>query len=172
MNLINLPNFMHSLATWMVTQCAAQSPVVTINYTGAGARGLWRNKAIETPTSGIADPYSVLRPFGGIKPGYDPRTTSSIQCMSTSPTSEDAALLQASALYQTLFYPRDDDQNAGRALRSITITGLSAADNNDDEEGNWFVSAFDPGPPPGKVGVDERGRPLIVFNFEVSYCRA
>jgi hypothetical protein len=172
---IDLNSFLHSLIIYMVITAAAQTPAVTIQYKGQSDPpwNVFRNRAVEPDpnnanASALADPYSVLRIYGGPANQSDPTTRRLIQCLTTSPTSEDAALQRSQVLFETLHYPPTDPFMPMRPLRNLYVPAYAAGVFN-ASSGQFKVTSIDPKQPPGKVGIDPRSRPMIVFNFEAGF---
>jgi hypothetical protein len=109
-------------------------------------RAIWRNQAEEADA---ATPFSVLRCYDG-SVDFVPLPTPSIQVETIG--SNDAAVNQAVAIYRSLC-----DAN-GRPLRMATISN------------RWRINGVKSLRMPGLVGVDEKDRAKVVFNFDCELC--
>jgi hypothetical protein len=167
MQAIDINSFLYSLAKYMAARAqdnAGEEPFLFINVAGT-PRGLWINRANETGL--IADPYSVLRMYGGPPAGYDPLWRASIQC-ETIGSSGAAAMVHGQALYESLL----NAYNAPQPYlpgRGVTINGFNYAD--DAADGTYLIVSFDPKQRPGLLGTDDRGRAKVAFNFDVGFSK-
>lgn len=155
---ISLSNFLLSLA-YALAQIA---PGMTLG------ESLWVMQADETAATGAgADPYTVFRLYGGPAPEGLLRVPAvSVQAMTVG-TDASAAIDAASGLYEALY----DEQNEPRhhwVIAGKQVDGTSGAVGDDDET-NWEIRLVIPGPPPGTIGRDDRGRTQAVFNFDVRF---
>lgn len=172
MALIGINDFLNSLALYMITATQAQTPPVYIQYTGE-PRGMWINKILwpdQSDSNSLqpSDPCSVLRIYGGMPNQNDEQRRAAIQCMTTTASSNEAAAMQqAEALYETLLNPTSGQLQL-RPIRELTITNYLYAPAS-GTNGSWRIVSIDIHQPPGKVGLDEKGRPLIVFNFDAAF---
>lgn len=163
---IDLNNFLHSLAKYIVATAAAQTPSVVIPYaydaahaTPPGKLGLWRHEVQEDFAS---DPYSVLRVYGGPPTISHPLLRMNVQCMTVGIADEDA-IARAYSVFQTLF---DGAGSAGNPKLMRGINGYLAAD--DSADGTYLlVYLWAQQRCPGLLGRDDRGRREVDFNFEI-----
>jgi hypothetical protein len=95
MALMDLTNFMHSLAAYM----AAAAGGLAYAADPPPARDLVR-VAVEGDGS-LNDPYSVLRPYPGPAQGFDPLQRLSVQCKTVG-SDPDAVVNRSQLLYGTL----------------------------------------------------------------------
>ena len=154
---INLDNFLHSLALFMV---AGVSGLVYATI----PRGLWIGQAKEGETAGVqncADPYSSLILFGGPVLIWSPLPRRAIQVKTTG-IDHSLAMAQAQKLYETLL----DGGTGGYPLQMFQIAGKTTAGAND---GHWRLVSVELQQPPALIDVDERNRGIVVFNFEVGF---
>jgi hypothetical protein len=123
-------------------------------------RALWREVVNEQDA---ADPYSVLRIYGGPPMTWHPLLRMNVQCqtVASSEVGDEAGLERASILFQTLLAAD------GKPIRMQSIPGFHAADNSAD--GTWLLHHVDPLQRPGFTGRDDRGRALAGWNFEVGF---
>jgi len=156
---VNLPNFQHSFAKWIVTRAAALTPALTLNYMGANPRSLWVNRALEGQTT---DTYHTLRIYGGPPANNDPQPRVSMQARTRSVG--DEALIGSMQLFATLL-------NAdGTALRMTEFAGFTAPTEvaaGDAADGHWRIVAIDFLQRPGLIPTNEQGRDDAVFNFDM-----
>jgi hypothetical protein len=149
-------NFLDELLKAVVVRAAAQTPAVAIAYNAVGASplastaGLWRHKAIE---ANAADPYTVARIVGTSLP-WVPVPACGVQWM-TRGSSDEAAWVRGEALFNTLL------DGSGRPLRTVPIPQTETA--------KYRVQSVEFGSGLGVVGVDEKGRGLVVFNTEIKF---
>jgi hypothetical protein len=151
---ISLSNFLLSLA-YALAQIAPEM---------AMGSSLW---AMQADESRATDPYTVLRVYGGPEPEGLLRVPAvSVQAMTVA-TDASAAIDAANGLYEALY----DDQNTPR--HEWVIAGKQVDEESgevvDDEETNWEIRLLIPGPAPGTIGRDDRGRTQAVFNFDVRF---
>jgi hypothetical protein len=159
---ISPANFAHSLARYMVDRASSFRPPVVLRYAEADIpRDLYRNRAIEGEHTTDAL-YSVLRQTGGPNTYRYPQARFSFQ-VHTVATVTDDGLDRAQALFETLC------DGLGQPLRMTEIAAYRAAD--DGVEGLYRIVAVDFLNRPGLVGVDERGRANVSFNFDVGFYR-
>jgi hypothetical protein len=114
------------------------------------ARATWAHSAVE---ENAADPYSVIRLYGGETP-WVPAARASVQ-IKTVGKSVAASMAQAGKLFNGFL-----DAN-GRPARNVVI--LAASSNG---AGVRLVAA-DPKQPPSFLSRDERGRAEVVFNVDL-----
>jgi hypothetical protein len=156
MALIDLTNFMHSLALYMAT-------AASLAYL-ATPRDLVRVAVEADPDAGgtppLNDPYSVVRPYGGPAQGFDPLQRLSVQCKTTG-TDPDAVLSRSQLLYGTLLAAD------GTPLQMKVIAAKKAADNSADTPGSYRLVGVDLLQRPGLIGVDAKGRHESAWNFDV-----
>lgn len=158
---LDLNDFLHSLAKFMVGRAAAFAPSVTIAYAGT-PRQIWRDKVNE---DFAADPYATLRIYPGPPLTWHPLPRLSLQVQAVG-TDDAAALAFAWTLFQTLI---EDD---GKPLRMRQIDGFKAADDS-SSDGTYMIVSIDPLQRPGFTGRDDstRGRALATFNCEIGFYR-
>jgi hypothetical protein len=152
---IDPADFLHSLATVMAA-------AASVNYASGSPRGLWIWQAVEDAGgAGVAaaDPYSVLSIFSGSPQGWGLLPRVNVQCKTVG-SNRGAAALAAMKLYEALL---DTD---GYPWRMRRIAGLTVAGTAD---GHWRVVSADSQGRPGMIGVDDRNRAEVVFNFEVGF---
>jgi hypothetical protein len=173
--IIDLNNFLHSLAIFMVTNAAAQTPAVTLKYTQTNVpRDLWRNQVVEkdpnnSSVQGAADPYSVLAITGGPPTGNDPVERLSIQCMTraTAVAGQDEAMGRAKCLYETLLDVNPSSGAFLQPLRNFVIDGANVDGTLSDQQ--YKAISVEMRSRPGKIGTDDRGRAMVSFNFEIAF---
>lgn len=159
--IIDVDNFLHSLALWMAGRFAAQAEGGTLLYNVANA-GLFRHVADEA--SANADLYSVLRNYTGGGRGWEAVPVKSIQCLTRGKSSK-GALTRAQRLFETLLNAE------GRPVQMQTIPAF-APDTTTPQVGTWRIVGLDFIQEPGLVSVDERGRADVVFNFDAEIWRS
>lgn len=147
---INLNNFLHSLALAMATASSLAYETTP--------RSLWRNQAIE---DAAADPYSVLRIYGGGPLVWHPLPIISVQCL-TSGGGNDAVLSQAQKLFESLL------ESDGRPAQGRIITGKTVAGASD---GTWRIVWIQIINRPGLIGRTEKGQAQAAFNFDCGFHR-
>jgi hypothetical protein len=148
---VNVNNFVHSLALQLAS-------ATSLAYATA-PRAIWRHRAIEDQA---ADPYSVLRVYGGSPLMWHPLPRLSLQVW-TLGTSDDAALAQAQRLAEA-FTDTDSLPRHG-----WVFAGQSTAGSTD---GTWRIVSCDILQRPGLVGRDDRGRAEVVFNVDLGFLKA
>lgn len=153
---IDLNNFLHSFARHMAARAGAFVPATEIAYAGV-PRSLWLWGAIEADSEPL---YSVLRIYGGPSMVKHPLPRYSVQCQTVGPL-VTAAVSRAQTLFEALL---EDD---GQPLRMQQIGGYTLAD--DAPDGGYKLVGVDPVQRPGLIGRDERGRAMVVFNFDVGF---
>ena len=129
-----------NLLIQLATYLAAQAG---LTYTGT-PRQVWAHEVVEADADVV---YSALRISGGQVP-ITPQVKVSIQCRTTG-RGVAAAMAQSQALFNGLLNATGEPWRA----RQIA-TGLRA-------------NAVDPQQPPSFLGLDDRGRAMVVFNFDL-----
>jgi hypothetical protein len=135
---VNLLNFLHSLARYVVTRAAAHA---------GGDAELHRRAAAEPlaepgGAGDAADPYTVFRYGPGPALSNDPLPRASVQVF-TSGTDPEAVLTRAQTIFEALC---GDDAKAQIAARMLVIDGYKLDDTAD---GHWLIVSIDPLQRPG-----------------------
>ncbi len=153
---LQIDDFLHSFLTCLVSQLAAATPAVTLAYNGAGKQDLFRYDA---PEAFCNDPYTVATPTGGTADlVYYAKPSINVQMM-TRASSSNAGIVRAQAIFDAALAAD------GRPLRMQQIPGHKAIDNS--ANGVWNLVNVDWVQRPGKIGVDDRNRAMIVFNWVI-----
>jgi hypothetical protein len=153
---IDLDKFLHSLCRWLSAQTSLRYGVST------PTRQLFRHQAVEDATA--ADPYSVVRIYGGPGMSWLAQAARSIQIM-TIGTAAAATLAQAQKLYEAFLSSNVVAQ--GTSIGGYTLANLTSA----ADDGTWKLIGVDLLQQPGINGVDERGRVQSSFNVEVTFVK-
>lgn len=159
----NISNFLLSLAAAL-----ADAAGITI---GTADAQLWVNQALEGTAMAAGQPYSVLNCYGGTAPNdLQPIPEIAVQVMSQGKNA-GATLTLAGSIYAALY---ENDEGEPRPRNSWAIDAKAIGSDGSLARDptmpyGWNVRLIVPGPPPGRLGMDERGRSLVSFNFEVSF---
>ena len=144
-------NLMHSLLLWL-------EGLTALKYAST-PRQLWRQQAAEG--SACADPYSVISLTGGAELSADPTERLSVQVMTIGTTIE-AAMNRARTIFEAVLLAD------ATPILNRTITGKTTAGVAD---GTYRIISIAAMQRPTLLGVDERGRARVSFNWEVSVSR-
>lgn len=154
MALIDPNNFLHSLARFVA---AAAGGLAYVNT----PRAIVRNVAVEDDAGSLAEPYTVLRIYGGPAQPSDPLQRWSVQFKTTGGDPE-AVLARSQLLYGTLLDPA-----SGLPLQMAIVPAYKAADDAADTPANYRLVGIDLLQRPGLIGVDARGRHESAWNVDL-----
>jgi hypothetical protein len=108
--------------------------------------------AMEADSARAADTWSVVRPHGG-QASQVPVPDLAVQVYTVSKAGTGPAIVRAQALHSRL------TDTIGRPLRDFAM-------------GAFAIKGIRRLTLPGKIGVNEQGRPEVVFNFDLSFIPA
>jgi hypothetical protein len=157
---LKLDDFLHSLIVFMAAGAGSLA-------VGSTPRALWREVADESKSGNCADPFSVVRSYGGGPATWKDQALDrrSFQCVTLGKV-RSATVAQAEKLYATL---RDA---AGQPLRMKEIDSYLAATGAAEAPGKkWRMVFVDLLQAPYPLGIDEQKRHQVVFNFETGFLK-
>ena len=146
-------NFLHSMALAIAT-------ATSLKY-ATTPRQIFIDRAVEDANA--ADPYSVIRAFGGAATSWEVVPSLSIQVMTVG-SSPAAALRRAMILFEALLDSDGRPRQAWTFAGKIRETGVS--------DGTWRVVATSLDGRPGIIGVDEKNRSQCSFNMTMSVTKS
>lgn len=147
---VDRTGFVYSLARWL----AASASLQFVNT----PRAVWAHQADETGS--VADPYTVVRSYGGQATRWQPLPTISVQLF-TKGQSNTATLQRADALHALL------TDAAGRPLQNVVIPAYTPADA---AAGQWRIVWINILQPPALLGRDPTtDRAEVSFNIEIGF---
>jgi hypothetical protein len=149
--ILNAANLMHSLCLWLET-------ATSLKY-ATTPRAIWRGQAAEGAS--CADTYSVVRLYGGAELVHDPVEVLAVQVMTVGTTVE-GAMSQARKLFEAVLNA-DGTPKIGWTIAGKTTAGVA--------DGTWRIISIAAMQRPTVIGVDERGRSEVSFNWELCVSR-